>query len=779
MTRFVNFGGQTQFKPGGLTRINPSALAPIGLSATGIVHLLGEADGGIPGASGLIIMDDPAEAKAALRSGPLADAIRVAFGPSGDSRIPGGAFRCVIYKTNNSTQSGTQLPGDDAFIADTAAGAPTTTSIQLTTNTTMVVNAHAGRWFKLVATGEKRRIVSNTVDTIVVSPGFKAAPAAAAVVQILQSQLLLTSADYGAHTNQVSVEFEAGVGDGFVVTLAFEDQVERSPEVGGESFLDLKYVGGPSFIAGNSTAIDATGLIITTDISAVGANDAAGMFMRFADGSQREIASNTIGPASVYTLSAGHALTTSQIAALAVSAVDVINVLTSAVSITGTNGLSTGLTSTVTPTADNLAIVFATAGLTTLRQLVDYLNGNTNYEATIPNGVNPDTTLLNTYDFSQRNTAVDVRFGTDITPSTKGTFRRDLQEAVDWINRFATLATAARATVGATEGSEIPDYTGGVSGTIRDVPVFFIGGTRGISANSNFQAGFDELVQTRANHIVPFISQDLTNEGNGSTAEMASVAAQLLSHVQYARLQGKNEQGGYLGFKGTKTQFLAQAAALNDTDVQLIPQQMAFLDVDGNLKLMDEWASACAAAGMRSGANEVGEPLTFKYIKTSQLEWDSSWSPTNRTDINQLLQGGIMFAEIAAGGVRWVRDITTHLKNDDTAFIDGSTRDAVRYVAYDLRQFLEDRFTGLKATPATAASIRESVAAKMADYLTDHIIVESLDPETETTIIKGFRNLRVRIVGTVADIKVEIFPVTGIVFQLNDIYLQLPIIVAA
>ena len=63
-------------------------------------------------------------------------------------------------------------------------------------------------------------------------------------------------------------------------------------------------------------------------------------------------------------------------------------------------------------------------------------------------------------------------------------------------------------------------------------------------------------------------------------------------------------------------------------------------------------------------------------------------------------------------------------------------------------------------------------------YKQDNIIVESLDPETETTILPGFRNLRVTIEGNVATIKIEVFPCTGIVFQLNDIFLQLPRIAA-
>jgi hypothetical protein len=147
--------------------------------------------------------------------------------------------------------------------------------------------------------------------------------------------------------------------------------------------------------------------------------------------------------------------------------------------------------------------------------------------------------------------------------------------------------------------------------------------------------------------------------------------------------------------------------------------------------------------------------------------------------VNALIQGGVMFAEQPPqGGFRFVRDETTYLIDDNIAFVDGNTRDAVRYVAYDLRTTLEEQFTGLKAKPATVQNIRSTVVAKMELYRQQSIIVDSLDPETQTKIVPGYRNLRVFVSGNVANIKVEIFPVTGILFQLSDIYLQLPILAA-
>ena len=785
MTRSITFNGQTQFKPGAISKINAQALAPIGLNTNGIVALIGESDGGAPGATGgVVTIDDPALAKSLFRSGDLADAVRLAFDPSNDVRIPGGAFRVLAYKVNQSTQSTVQLPGDEALLSDTASGTPTTTVIALTTNTSMVVNAHAGRWLKFPTTGstELRRIVSNTADTITVSPGFSAAPVATNPVQIMQSQLTLTSADYGVHTEQVAVEFEAGVtANTWVMTTTFEDETEQTEEILGNSAFRIKYVGGPTEDSGTvDTSGDTTGQTFTLDVaSAPSLDDWAGMFVRFSNGIQRLISSNSAADPSVVTLAAGHALSTAEQAEVNTTTAEVINVTSAVANIVGANGVATSFTTAVLPTADDLSITFSANQ--SLRSFVDQINATTNYEATITDGVNPDTTLMNIFDFGTRNTGVDVRYDSVITPNDAGSFRKDLQDLIDLINDRSSLVVASRPTAGATEGSEIPAATGGVAGTARDVPVYLNGGVRGVSANSNWQAAFDELLLHRANHVVPLIAQDLTNQGYSSTATFASVAAQLSSHVDVANSSGKSERGGYIGMSGTKTELISQAASFNNADIQIFGEKHTVLNVDGDLTEQEEWSAAVLAAGHRAGTSNVGEPLTFKFMKTFGVSRDTSWDPKAITDVNQLLAGGVVFSEPGPnGGQRWVRDITTYLIDDNIAFMDGNTRDAVRFIAYEFRTDLENQFTGSRAIPATVANIRERGAAKLQALYNDEVIVDSLDPENPESgiIIPGWRRLRVSVTGNVAAVLVEVFPVTGIVFETIEIFLQLPRLVA-
>lgn len=100
------------------TMIIPSAAATYkvatansGLSATGIVALVGEAEAG-PDFSIEDDLDDvtfgpdqEADVIAKFRSGPLVDAFRAASAPSNDPRISGAPSRLVLVKTNQSTKA--------------------------------------------------------------------------------------------------------------------------------------------------------------------------------------------------------------------------------------------------------------------------------------------------------------------------------------------------------------------------------------------------------------------------------------------------------------------------------------------------------------------------------------------------------------------------------------------------------------------------------------------------------------------------------------------------
>lgn len=867
MARSITFNGITRFKPGGITKVNAEALNQVLLGDNAVVALIGEAEGGEPGSSGgLISLSDPSRATSVFRSGPLADAVRLAFQSSGDPDILGGASQVLCWKTNQSLQSSLSFPaanGDNVVGTDatptTASAIGTTTTLIDTvglagladddlngmwivvrpftataearkitdfdsgtstitwatalavataasdeylviqdelegldavdngsSSTTVVaidgseltfaVAEHNGRWAYITNTdgaggvGNRylRRITDTAASTITVTPALPSVPLAGSYVQVLPNILDITSIDFGAHTIGNAIDIQEGATpDLRQVSVWFEGDEEISPELGGTVFLHVLYRGAAAAVS-DTVAASPASTATTIELTTGGLTPSAHVGQQVLVGDEyTTITANAAGQLTV-----SPALSAAPSAATAVT----ITALTDSVmEVTGASGVATALSVTLTGvTGDDLAITFS-AGQT-LYQLADQINTNPNYLATVPHGVNANTSLVADFDFgadTQQTVANSQALDT-----TAG-LRQDVKAVVDYFNDFSERVTALRSTDSGSSyaGSARPAAWDPSVVLGAEDPFNLIGGSRGISANSDFQAGFDALLKVRANQVVPLIDEDLTNEGYGSTATVASVAAQLADHVAQARGASQmiaGERSGYVGFEGTKAQVIAQAQAINDTDVQLVCQRPTVLNASGTLTEFGPRMLATMAASMRAGVPEVGEPLTYKYLRVSGMDQDNSWDPADLTDANDLIKAGVLFTETVDGkGTRWVRDLTTHVQDDNLAYIEGSVRDVVRYIAFGLRETLVDRFTGKKAAPTTITNIRDTAVQFLELARQDNIIVDSTDPATGATI-RAWHNLKVFSSGDIVTINVGLFPVPGINFQLNELFLQLP-----
>lgn len=766
MARSVTFNGITRFRPGGISRIRTDNLVAVGPS-TNSVALIGEADGGAPGTDGLVSLRDSARAKELFRSGPLVDAILLAFSSSNDDLVPGGAGEVVVYKTNAGTQSTVYLSGSEAQVTDTSTGASTTTVITVTGGG-LTVDAYIGYNVDVTFSAlagvptYRRRIVSNTATTITVTPAFPAAPAITDVVVIRNTVAVLTSRDYGLHTNAIEVDLDYdGTAQTYLATVEFENDIQVSPSLGAKPRMHLMYRGGANAVVPDTTAALSTQTVInlTAGGLVVAAHNGKTAII---NGEQVKIASNT---ASALTLVAP-GISAANLASLSagVSPVLIKTVTNATTTVTGSLGVATGLTTTVTGvTGDNLAITFPTG--MTIRQLAAAINVNPSYLATIPTNVNPDTEVASGLDFNT--TAANIQVQQDLDPTASSQFLANVTDIVAWFNNESQYVTAARNTGLSLSGSKF-------AASSLTEPVIMYGAIRGISANSNFQAGFDALLTRPIGYVVPLIDRDLVNEGNSSTATFSSVAAQLKDHVVTARGAAGLERGGFMGIRGTKSAYITQCNLFNDEDIQLVSQNPTVLNFENVLTAMFPREFAVMAASMRAGVGEPGEPLTNKFINVSGLTQDSSWDPGDLTDSADLILNGALFAEFVPGqGYRWVRDLTTYIKSDNLAFSEGSVRDLVRQAVYTLRTSIERKFTGRKATPANIGAIKDFATSILEGLRTAEIIVDSTDPTTGV-VTRAYTNLRVTSDGDIVRLSVCIFPVPGINFQLEDVFVKIP-----
>lgn len=107
----IFFRGRIVRTPGHYVDIDASGLEQVGLGATGIVALIGEAEGGRPVAAvtdvqnELIRITRPRQVREIFRSGDLREAAAMTFEPSADEGIVAGAQQIVALKVNPATRS--------------------------------------------------------------------------------------------------------------------------------------------------------------------------------------------------------------------------------------------------------------------------------------------------------------------------------------------------------------------------------------------------------------------------------------------------------------------------------------------------------------------------------------------------------------------------------------------------------------------------------------------------------------------------------------------------
>jgi len=110
MASTIFFNGRVIATPGSYSQIDASGLEQVGLGASGIVAIVGSAEGGVPASAfsrgdQLVGITTPDRARRTFRSGDLREACSMVFEPSRDPQILAGAQVAVPVKVNPATQS--------------------------------------------------------------------------------------------------------------------------------------------------------------------------------------------------------------------------------------------------------------------------------------------------------------------------------------------------------------------------------------------------------------------------------------------------------------------------------------------------------------------------------------------------------------------------------------------------------------------------------------------------------------------------------------------------
>jgi hypothetical protein len=421
--------------------------------------------------------------------------------------------------------------------------------------------------------------------------------------------------------------------------------------------------------------------------------------------------------------------------------------------VSGATRQSLTLTTSLTGQSDssvNLSIPLAGK---TMSQLVDAINGNAGYVAsmvTIPLSATPATDL-------------DPMSATSILTSLS-VYR--LQKEI-----LAVLNTSAR--IQATEATQ---PLGGVP-SVQSLPL--TGGAQGASTNSDFSNGLADSLAQIYQVCVPCVSRDASVDiadtelgftDAASTYTIASVIAALNAHLTLrGEIKNRREAQGMVGFRNSsKATCFSTIAGISSYNIQAAMQDVVFVDATGNLKVGQPHIFAAMAAGIRLGT-QVGTPLTFKtlqavnvghFIDPVTLLPTGDFNP--QLDVDVAIESGVLFTEPNNSSFRIVVDNTTYGIDSSFVFNRGSVVEASYYTMQTLRATAEQLFVGNKISNGLASSIKNALINKLRELNQPdvQIITSSSDaPE-------GFRldTFVVSIQGNTCTVQLEFKPVQGLDF---------------
>ncbi|MCH9837361.1 hypothetical protein K0U83_16985 [bacterium] len=743
MATAIYFNGRRINIPQAATKIDASALASVSPSAVGIVALVGTAEGGKPLTVDETFSDhsNPASVIDTYRSGDLRTAGQLAFNPSADDAVPGGAQKVVAVKVNPATQSTATLPdaaGVDSVDLTSSDYGQFTEQI----NISVAAGTTAGKKLSIVFE-DTTEVIDNvggtSIFTALYTPG---------------------AAGYSACTGEISsTAFTAAAVKGPDAGLT----TQRSADIPAPGVFNVA-----SSNAGDTTqavtlfGLNAANLAISETVLLNGTTAVQGTtsFYKVLGASLSAAAAGTVtisdfpvtttlfalAPATVIR---GLLLTTNTpVEGVCTVAIDVdtaVDVVVRGLSSAGADiaerfDMTAGATTPVVGTvqfskitqielgdvaAARSIVINCNAARTlhsvfpTVQKVVDRLNSADGFTAAATVS-NPTTFLMTDADYAPSLTLIGSAAG----------FFADLFAVVTAINGSSNLMTAARNA----SGVAVPANTVG--------PVFLSGGVEGTPTITEWTAAINLLKKRRVNIIVP-LSRD------------PAVHSVLLSHLVYRAGAGRSEANGYVGIgtAGGAGETLAniktQIQALSTRHISAISQEFQRNDFDTGLATFyPPYMLAAEAAGMQAGS-AIGEPLTRKRPIALDLRNDASWSVED--DASELIDAGAMIAEKVDGlGIRWVRSITTHLADDNVVFTEMSANEAANFCVFELRNALETK-VGQRGLAGSAAALKGLANAVLSRLVDDEIIV-------------AYRSLQVDQVGDVFPVSVEVAPVLPINF---------------
>jgi hypothetical protein len=674
---------------------------PVGIGATGVVTIIGEAEGGESFANealkeNFFSPDQLAQVKNKYISGPIVDAFGALSAPSADTGIQGSVNRIYILKTNSGAKAQATVDTDYGTLRSNNWGKD-------------------GNKIKYQVTASQAEVAPEAISGVV--PAFGAA---------LDDASFSLRINGGASTviTLSNVPTDHATITDLIIELntLLPAGITASPGDASNSFKLTIDADPANFRKGFGKTLE---LIDSTPGDLAKLNLLAGLYRSGAE-SEIEVSvtrsdiglNETLEVAGQIALEIGYAGTT---ATMSISG----NTLTTTV--TGGSGanLSVDLTQYVTVT-DLAAFISSQAGYTA--------NATTASAQMSPRDMD-------------KVTAIGIcSTGAGLRP---GRVKRSLKNFKDALSTSSAVEFVAIEV----EGLPSPMSTG----------VFLSGGVKGSTTAANYVDALTKLEGIATNFVVPLFSRDASEDildgltESGSTYTIDSVHAATKSHVlKMSTPKLKRHRVAMLSYKGTFSQAQAKAASLASFRTYLAFQDVDQVDSQGEIKTYQPWYSATIGAGMQAAG--FYKSFTNKLANVISYRDPAGFDSGSPGDVETALLAGLMTLQSATAGVKWVSDQSTY--GIDSNFVYNSLQAvyAADVLALDLADSFQTAFVGQSLADVDRATALAFLANKMQIYRQLKLIAASDDAPL------GYKNEDVKINGPIMDVKVEIKLATTIFF---------------
>ncbi|MGC1303239.1 MAG: hypothetical protein WA840_12780 [Caulobacteraceae bacterium] len=336
-----------------------------------------------------------------------------------------------------------------------------------------------------------------------------------------------------------------------------------------------------------------------------------------------------------------------------------------------------GDTLTLYAPVGTVADTISLAAYPTVQQLVDRINADAGFSATVQGG-NGAAATLNALDYV---TNQDVMTAQVIATA-------NLQAAVDWFNGVSEgLVDAVRAP----NAGQPPALIGFT---------YLAGGSDGVITNVDWSNAFETLQYEDVSWLTPL-------SGDPSIHAMADAHCVFMSNTM--RSERRALVGPVVGTSDTTA--LGLALGLNSDRTGLTHLGGYDFDANGDLTLYAPYVVAAMIAGGFAGSSP-GTPMTNKSLALKGMERKLR----NPVDTDPLISGGVIPVESTTDGFNVVQSVSTWLNDNRYDKVELSTGAAVDYIAKTVRAALAP-LKGQKGGPtllSQAVSLTQTALAALA-----------------------------------------------------------------